>query len=129
MRPPTPPPDLDLGDWYASLDRIAALDASALYLAHYGWVRDVSAHLAQLRRRLGWWGEMMLAGMRQHKSDEELATMLADRSDAEITQGAADDTALLERYEIASNYLMSAQGYRRYYQKTHPELLTARETS
>ena len=71
----------------------------------------------------------MLAGMGQHKSDEELAKMLADASDVEITQGAATDTTLLERYEIASNYLMSAQGYRRYYQKTHPELLAARESS
>jgi glyoxylase-like metal-dependent hydrolase (beta-lactamase superfamily II) len=129
VRPPTPPPDLNLEDWYASVDRIAALDARALYLAHYGCVHDVSAHLAQLRLRLGWWGEMMLTGLRQHKSDDELAKILAEASDAEITRDAADDTILLERYEIASNYLMSAQGYRRYYQKTQPEMLASLESS
>src|SRR5262249_43922431 len=35
VRPPTPPPDLSLEDWYASLDRLSALEPVTLYLAHY----------------------------------------------------------------------------------------------
>jgi hypothetical protein len=29
----------------------------------------------------------------------------------------------VRHYELATNYLMSAQGYMRYYRKHHPELL------
>ena len=122
-RPPTPPPDLNLEDWYSSLDRIGALDPVALYLPHYGYVGAVSSHLSDLRRRLGLWGELILAGMRRNQSDEELANMLAELADAEIAASSSQDTTLVERYELVSNYLMSAQGYMRYYRKVHPELL------
>ena len=37
-------------------------------------------------------------------------------------RGTAEDDAV-RRYELATNYLMSAQGYIRYYQKQHPESL------
>ncbi len=122
-RPPTPPPDLNLEDWYASLDRIGALDPVALYLPHYGYVGAVASHLSDLRRRLGLWGELMLSGMRRNQSDEELANMLAESADAEIAASSPQDATLVERYELVSNYLMSAQGYMRYYRKVHPELL------
>jgi len=122
-RPPTPPPDLNLEDWYASLDRIGALDPVALYLPHYGYVGAVTSHLSDLRRRLGLWGELILSGMRRNQPDEELAHMLAELTDAEIAASNPPDAALVERYELVSNYLMSAQGYMRYYRKVHPELL------
>jgi glyoxylase-like metal-dependent hydrolase (beta-lactamase superfamily II) len=122
-RPPTPPPDLNLEDWYASLDRIGALDPVALYLPHYGYVGAVTSHLSDLRRRLGLWGELILSGMRRNQPDEELAHMLVALTDAEIAASNPHDAALVERYELVSNYLMSAQGYMRYYRKVHPELL------
>jgi glyoxylase-like metal-dependent hydrolase (beta-lactamase superfamily II) len=122
-RPPTPPPDLNLEDWFASLDRIGALDPVALYLPHYGYVGAVRSHLSDLRRRLGLWGELILAGMRRNQPDEELAGMLAKLTNVEIATSNPHDATLVERYELVSNYLMSAQGYMRYYRKVHPELL------
>ncbi|MGO8949236.1 MAG: MBL fold metallo-hydrolase [Ktedonobacterales bacterium] len=123
VRPPTPPPDLNLEDWYTSLDRIAELHPDVLYLPHYGRATDVVRHLDQLRRRLGDWGELMLVGIRQEQPDVELANLLAQTANSEIAQSNSRDETVVARYELASNYLMSAQGYVRYYRKVHPDLL------
>jgi glyoxylase-like metal-dependent hydrolase (beta-lactamase superfamily II) len=125
VRPPTPPPDLNLEHWYASIDRISGLHPEILYLPHYGrFVGEVKLHLAELRRRLADWSKLMLEGTRQNKSDVELANMLSSVADTEIAEHAAGDDTVIRRYEIASNYLMSVQGYIRYFRKVHPELLT-----
>lgn len=125
VRPPTPPPDLNLEDWNASLDRMAALDLRTLYLPHFGPAGDVPAHFAQLRKRLAEWAEVLLPGIRAGKTDEELAADLTAHTNPEIVRLAATEGTedALHRYELATNYLMSAQGYVRYYRKLHPELL------
>jgi len=124
VRPPTPPPDLALEDWSASLDRVAALAPRTLYLAHFGPVRGVAPHIAELRARLGAWGEAVLAGMRAGEDDAALAHRLEEISRVDLAGAAPgrEDEAL-RRYELAANYLMSAQGYVRYFRKRHPELL------
>lgn len=125
VRPPTPPPDLDLEEWNASLDRLAALDLRTLYLPHFGPTGDIPAHFEQLRKRLADWGQVLLPGIRSGKTDEALAADLAAHTDPEIARLAAADATeeAVHRYELATNYLMSAQGYVRYYRKLHPELL------
>lgn len=124
VRPPTPPPDLSLEDWYASIDRLAALNATTLYLPHFGPATGVPEHLAQLRAHLAEWGELLLPGIRAGASDDALAKLLADRADALVARAShGQDDLAIRRYELATNYLMSAQGYVRYYRKHHPELL------
>lgn len=124
VRPPTPPPDLSLEDWYVSIERLQGLDPHVLYLAHFGPVTDVAAHLRELRDRLAEWGEAMLGGMRAGLDEDALTATLAELSAGDLARAAGD--ALPEvrrRYELAANYRMSAQGYVRYFTKRHPELL------
>jgi glyoxylase-like metal-dependent hydrolase (beta-lactamase superfamily II) len=121
VRPPTPPPDLSLEDWYASLDRILALHPRRLFLPHFGAVDAIDAHIAQLRERLRDWGDLALADMRAHLDAESIARTFAE-SDVERLAELRDPDAA-RRYEIAANYLMSAQGYVRYFQTQHPEML------
>ena len=124
VRPPTPPPDLSLEDWSDSIARLDALDLETMYLPHFGPAGGVREHLLALRRNLASWGELMVRRMRAGKDDEALARDLAAASDPALL--ASSDFAaadLLDRYELATNYLMSAQGYVRYYRKRHPELL------
>jgi glyoxylase-like metal-dependent hydrolase (beta-lactamase superfamily II) len=45
---PTPPPDIDLAAWRASIELIAAWRPSALAITHFGVHRDVQAQLGQL---------------------------------------------------------------------------------
>jgi len=126
VRPPTPPPDLSLEDWNASLDRLAALDAVRLFLPHFGPATGVPEHFAQLRHHLAEWGELLLPAIRDNAPDATLASILATHADAQVARASHGmDEIAVRRYELATNYLMSAQGYARYYRKYHPELLQA----
>lgn len=124
VRPPTPPPDLNLEDWSASIARLDALNLDTIYLPHFGPASGVHEHLARLRENLYAWGELMRQGIRAGKDDEALARDLAAASEPALLASAPDaNDDLLDRYELATNYLMSAQGYVRYYRKRRPELL------
>jgi glyoxylase-like metal-dependent hydrolase (beta-lactamase superfamily II) len=51
--PPTPPPDIDVETWEASLDLIAGWEPERLALTHFGAVEDdVPGHLEAVRARL-----------------------------------------------------------------------------
>ncbi|RTI08430.1 MBL fold hydrolase, partial [Thermus scotoductus] len=70
--PPTPPPDIHLESWYASLDRILALRPEVLYLTHFGPYRDVEAHLLALRGVLEEWAGWVLHRLKEGLSLEEM---------------------------------------------------------
>jgi len=126
VRPPTPPPDLSLEDWDESITRLEALGLERLYLPHFGEIDATARHFGVLRRRLHEWGEIALAGLHAEKDDVAIAADFARAADpviAEHAQNGAAAADAVRHYELATNYLMSAQGYMRYYQKRHPELL------
>lgn len=50
--PPTPPPDIDLDAWRASLEVLEAWRPARLALAHFGLVHDPPEHVAQLREAI-----------------------------------------------------------------------------
>jgi glyoxylase-like metal-dependent hydrolase (beta-lactamase superfamily II) len=56
--PPTPPPDIDLEAWNASLSRVAEWEPSSLALTHFGAVDSVFSHLATMRDRLVAWATL-----------------------------------------------------------------------
>lgn len=56
--PPTPPPDVDLDAWRASLDAIEAWDPATLAVTHFGEHGDVATHLKRLRDALTHWGDL-----------------------------------------------------------------------
>jgi glyoxylase-like metal-dependent hydrolase (beta-lactamase superfamily II) len=121
VRPPTPPPDLDLEAWYASLDRIVALRPARLFLSHFGRVDSVEEHLARLRERLQTWTGVALARLRAGDDAEGIARAFAESDRAQLLALRDEDSA--RRYELVANYLMSAQGYVRYFQTQRPEAL------
>lgn len=49
---PTPPPDIDVPAWHASLDVLAAWRPTGLALTHFGTFTDVEEHLARLHDEL-----------------------------------------------------------------------------
>lgn len=125
VRPPTPPPDLSLEDWYASISRVESLHPGTLYLPHYGAVSEVTRHLASLRRRLTEWGDVVLGELRAQKTEQDIVASLGRAARADLAAeeiGLSDE--LSRRYELAANFRMSAQGYVRYYTKHHPEALS-----
>lgn len=78
--PPTPPPDIDVETWEASLDLIAAWEPQRLALTHFGAVEeDVPGHLDAVRTRLR--DEAELA---RRTEDEEYDADLQRRLRAEL---------------------------------------------
>lgn len=114
--PPTPPPDIDLEAWQASLRLLRAYDAGRLMLAHYGEVRDVSAHLDSLETSLERFGELSRAALEAGEGRDGIARRLRAFIEAGVGTEPADAPAL--RYEMASPYLMAADGLERYWRSS-----------
>jgi glyoxylase-like metal-dependent hydrolase (beta-lactamase superfamily II) len=121
-RPPTPPPDLDLEAWSNTIDLMKRLRPDVLYVAHFGPTKNVTQHLERLREKLISWGDFVLSAMRDGKTEEEIIQMLIAQTEPEL-QRVSRDPHVLFRYEIATNYPMTVQGYMRYWRKKHPERL------
>jgi glyoxylase-like metal-dependent hydrolase (beta-lactamase superfamily II) len=58
IMPPTPPPDIDLELWDASIDVLEAWRPQRLALTHFGSFGDAECHLAVMREALHLWGEL-----------------------------------------------------------------------
>lgn len=114
VRPPTPPPDLDLEAWYSSIDMIKDLRPDVLYIGHFGAVREIESHFASLRERLLAWGEFVLKAMKESKGEVEITTELRETMLPGLERVIHNDHDLL-RFEIAANYPMTVQGYMRYW--------------
>ena len=120
VRPPTPPPDLDLELWDASIERLAAIDAPAFYPTHFGRCEGTAAHLRELRARLRAWEALVLDGLRSGQDRAAITTTMRGREDAELLMAAGPDAVV--RYETAGAYAMNVSGYERYLRKRHPDL-------
>jgi glyoxylase-like metal-dependent hydrolase (beta-lactamase superfamily II) len=56
--PPTPPPDIDLEAWNASLDTVAGWRPDRLAVTHFGARADVDDQIAAVRDGLARWGDL-----------------------------------------------------------------------
>jgi glyoxylase-like metal-dependent hydrolase (beta-lactamase superfamily II) len=63
--PPTPPPEIDIEAWGASLDEIASWEPGRLCLTHFGAVEEPAAHLAEVRAQLERLAERARGGDRE----------------------------------------------------------------
>jgi glyoxylase-like metal-dependent hydrolase (beta-lactamase superfamily II) len=100
--PPTPPPDFDLEAWLTTLDALDARAPERLALIHFGVAEDPKPHLAELRRRLAEWVDIVAAGASEDGFAEHVRQELAD---------SADD------YEHAMPLWQSYAGLKRYVEK------------
>jgi glyoxylase-like metal-dependent hydrolase (beta-lactamase superfamily II) len=114
VRPPTPPPDLDLELWDQSLQQLRELSPRILYLTHFGAFRDVDAHLLQARKRLFAWGDIVKHAVELGQQPPEIVDVLRFHGDRELLAETGDANAI-ERYELATPYGMTVDGYRRYF--------------
>jgi glyoxylase-like metal-dependent hydrolase (beta-lactamase superfamily II) len=103
---PTPPPELDLEAWKATLDEIERREPRALALIHFGLFDDVERHLAALRATMHEWGERVAHGM------DEATFVAAARADV-----AAAEPGEAEAYDRAAPYAHCFLGFERYWRK------------
>jgi len=116
VRPPTPPPELDLDAWMTSIARLRSLGARRLALTHFGVFDDVDRHLDRLIARLWEWAGWTEARLAVEPDTARIAAELQQRGDDEIRALGGDD-ALAGAYELATNYRMTVDGYARYFRK------------
>jgi glyoxylase-like metal-dependent hydrolase (beta-lactamase superfamily II) len=103
--PPTPPPDIDLVAWRASLEILEGWGAERLALPHFGLVEDPAAHLEQLReaidRHEGW----------AREGEEVFVERLSDYLRARMGEQEAED------YNFTALARPSAQGLGRWLER------------
>ena len=113
VRPPTPPPDIDIDAWHASAHRLRALGLRALDLTHFGRVTDAANHLDTLVRTLDDWVAWLAERLRRGEDPATIADELARRGELDVIRsgGSARDAAA---YELATPSRMSVDGVARY---------------
>lgn len=83
VMPATPPPDIDLGIWDASLAAILERQPRRLFLTHFGFSEKPAEHIAQFRERLHRWAAtteeiVRAAGSESAALEAFMAAMRAD---------------------------------------------------
>jgi glyoxylase-like metal-dependent hydrolase (beta-lactamase superfamily II) len=120
VRPPTPPPEIDVDAWMRSIEKVRNLKPASLYLTHFGDYEDVERHLGELEQRLQDWMLFVESRLDDGQSREEITDELATKGDAEIlTEGGRPEDP--DRYELAGNYEMLVAGLARYVEKRRDE--------
>jgi glyoxylase-like metal-dependent hydrolase (beta-lactamase superfamily II) len=115
--PPTPPPDIDVEAWDASLARIRAWEPRRIFITHFGGFDEPLDHLADLEDQLHDMASAVRAllldqrlddGARQRRFADRMVAMFRDR---------LPDEDWVQRYEAAVPVEHCWQGLVRYWQK------------
>jgi glyoxylase-like metal-dependent hydrolase (beta-lactamase superfamily II) len=110
--PPTPPPDIDLQAWQASLDRIRAWSPAGVFVTHFGLYPDAEAHLAALGGELTAWGRLsadIVAGerdeaVRMHRFVEAVRARIRERVTPEEADAYRDAMSLEDCWKGLARY-------------------------
>lgn len=103
VRPPTPPPELDLEAWAKSIERLRRLSPRRLCLTHFGEHEDVAWHLDDLQARLNTWRDWLSADLSPRTLEEHEVGLLSPD--------------LAARYERVGTYQACVDGFARYFAK------------
>jgi glyoxylase-like metal-dependent hydrolase (beta-lactamase superfamily II) len=104
--PPTPPPDIDVEAWLASLDAVADEDPAALCLTHFGRYEDVGSQIERTRQALR---------ARAERARGMTADQFAEHSEAETR--AAVEPEVADALVQAAPPLQLGLGLRRYWDR------------
>lgn len=113
--PATPPPDISIELWTASLDLIAQLHPRRLFLTHFGYSDQPERHLTAYRERLLHWGALTEEILAQAKDQTEAVRDFARVVAAEAAEFLTP--AELSHYVFNGALQLSWLGLARYHQK------------
>src|ERR687889_120636 len=113
IRPPTPPPEIDVEAWGQSINYIRQIDPASLWPTHFGTYQDVGRHLGELEQRLQDWLLFVEGQMDDGAGRDEISDQLKAKGDAEMLAEGPDITES-ERYGLAGSYSMLTDGLMRY---------------
>jgi glyoxylase-like metal-dependent hydrolase (beta-lactamase superfamily II) len=118
VMPPTPPPDVDLGAWNESLDRILAWAPSTLFLTHFGPSEHAQPHIEEVRERLDWAAGVVRNALAEHPDpveDAQASAIFSREMALELRRHMSDTDA--RSYEVAVPLEHCYLGLARYWRK------------
>lgn len=115
VRPPTPPPDIDVDLWIESAARIERWDPQTMFLTHFGPSHDVRIHLQSFVENLRAMAEWVRQSLVEPGSDEEKARAYAEFVDRELRRHLTDQEILPHR--VGAPFEVSWLGLARYWRK------------
>jgi glyoxylase-like metal-dependent hydrolase (beta-lactamase superfamily II) len=113
VRPPTPPPDIDLEAWRSTLDQLRALNPNTLLLTHFGPVSNPLEHIEDFYARLLRWAETVREGLNSGEDEQTQIARLRALAEADF----GPDNQIAEQSQYASPIEQSWQGLARYWRK------------
>ncbi len=113
---PTPPPDIDLPAWRASLELIQGWRPRSLALMHFGAHDDVDAHLSALRAHLD-----EVEALASDLDAEAFAAAIRARVAASAATGTAGGADTAAAYARATSSQQNFLGLKRYLRKRDGE--------
>jgi glyoxylase-like metal-dependent hydrolase (beta-lactamase superfamily II) len=114
VRPPTPPPDIDVDAWHRSIDLVAARRPARLALTHFGMVDDPPPHLAQMKMHLDLQAGLAQRLLERHGDSPAAAAAFVDEVDRWTAEGAGEAASV---FEVGAPVEQMWQGLRRYWAK------------
>jgi glyoxylase-like metal-dependent hydrolase (beta-lactamase superfamily II) len=109
---PTPPPDIHLGQWRESLEKLRQNNPKRLFPTHFGEHSDVALHFAKLEQSLNTLERLTKEVFLGGGDTEMLAGAIAKMASGEI-----GDKTLETKYALSTPYLMAANGLARAWKK------------
>jgi glyoxylase-like metal-dependent hydrolase (beta-lactamase superfamily II) len=114
VRPPTPPPELDIDAWRASLARLRALNATGLCPTHFGLFRgNLDWHWDDLEKRLVASGQLVREQLEKDADESAILQQLKSQAMSEFANLGVDPST----YDAAISYESLVAGYVRYWKK------------
>lgn len=114
--PPCPPPDINLEDWFASIEAILAQQPERLVLTHYGDIADPQKHMKDLSAMLVDWSNWVKEKWEQGLSVEEITPLFTKYTEQQLVDKGVGSEGM-KRYEAANPSWMSVAGLVRYWKK------------
>lgn len=113
--PATPPPDISLELWDASLDAISQLHPQRLFLTHFSFSDNPTNHIATYRERLHHWSDLVAKILSRNLDETQSMHLFAREIAAEAAQTLSPSE--LSHYAFNGALNLSWLGLVRYHRK------------
>lgn len=113
--PATPPPDISIELWDASLEAIAGLHPQKLLLTHFSFSNDPEGHIARYRERLHRWRDLSASILARNLDETASMHRFAQEIAAEAAQFLSPEE--ISQYVFNGALHLSWLGLARYHRK------------
>jgi len=114
--PPCPPPDINIEDWFGSIQLILDRNPEELVLTHYGSRKNVHGHMMELQEMLHNWAYWIKTNMESGMTADALTPLFMRYTNTQLRLHGVSEEGL-KQYEAANPAWMSVAGLMRYWGK------------